>query len=264
MEEFLTINKHWGVMPVLFHVGKIDIPTYSFFVILGITVAGFIYFREVRKAGQVNEFSFLIAIGAFFGSTIGAKLLEVLINIDQIEQKNGLIVFLFSGRTVIGGLIGGTLGVRLTKYLIGLKGKRGNLFAPAVAMGIAIGRLGCFFNGCCYGRECGLPWAVDFGDGILRHPTQLYESAFMLFMYFVLKFGFSKRTILPGYLFKVLMIYYFVFRFFIEFIRVERQAVLGLSYFQIISVFVLMYLILSDKRLILNQLIAYGKTIGRK
>ena len=264
MKEFLTTNEHWGIMPVLFRFGKIQISTYSFFVVLAICVAGFVYSQEARKVGQVNEFSFLIAIGAFFGSTVGAKLLEILINIDNVEQHNGLIVFLFSGRTVIGGLIGGTLGVWLTKYLIGMKEKRGNLFAPAVAIGVAIGRIGCFFNGCCYGKACSLGWGVDFGDGVLRHPTQLYEAVFMFAMFFVLKYTFQNKSVLPGYLFKILMISYFVFRFLIEFIRTEKQAFWGLSYFQIISVFVLIYLVLSENRLILNQLIAHGKSIKRK
>jgi phosphatidylglycerol---prolipoprotein diacylglyceryl transferase len=264
MDEFLIVNKNWGIMPVLFHMGKYEISSYTFFVLLGITVATLIYLHEAKKANQVNEFSFLIAIGAFFGSSVGAKVLEILINLDDTHLKSGLILFLFSGRTVIGGLIGGTLGVWLTKRIIGLKEKRGNLFAPAIAIGMAIGRIGCFFNGCCYGLPSGLPWAVDFGDGITRHPTQLYELVFMASMFFVLKFGFNKNTVPPGYLFKILMVSYFIFRFLVEFIRVEKIAFIGLTYFQIISIFVLIYLFLSDKRLILNQAIEYGKSISRK
>ena len=264
MDEFLEVHKNWGVMPILFQIGKYEISTYSFFVLLGIIVAVLIYFYEAKKVKQANEFAFLIAIGAFFGSTVGAKLLEILINIDYTVNSNGLLLFLFSGRTVIGGLIGGTLGVWITKRIIGIKDKRGNLFAPAVAIGIAIGRIGCFFNGCCYGKPCKLPWAVDFGDGLMRHPTQLYESIFMILVFLYLKIKYNNKVILPGYLFKILMIFYFVFRFFIEFIRVERVAFIGLTYFQIISVFVLIYLILSDKRLILNQILEYGKSISRK
>ena len=264
METFLAVNKNWGIMPILFHVGKYEISSYTFFVLLGVIVAALIYFYEAKKAKQANEFAFLIAIGAFFGSSVGAKLLEMLINIDYTVYKNGLLLFLFSGRTVIGGLIGGTLGVWITKRIIGIKEKRGNLFAPAVAIGIAIGRIGCFLNGCCYGKPSNLPWAVDFGDGTTRHPTQLYESVFLISVFLFLKFRFNNKEVLPGYLFKILMISYFVFRFLVEFIRVEKLAFIGLTYFQIISVFVLIYLFLSDKRLILNQIIEYGKSISRK
>jgi phosphatidylglycerol---prolipoprotein diacylglyceryl transferase len=258
MESIQPLPAITGILPVLFNVGNLKVPSYTFFVSLGIIVGALIYYHEAKKANQANEFSFLIAFGAFVGSTLGGKLLELAINIDRVTTLNDFVSFLFTGRTVIGGLIGGTLGVWLTKRLIGLKGKRGNLFAPAVAIGIAIGRIGCFLNGCCYGKPSDLPWAVNFGDGITRHPTQLYESVFMLVMFFIIKFRFEKWKVVPGYLFKVLMISYFIYRFFTEFIRVERVAFFGLTYFQIISIFVLIYLILSEKRLILKQITGYG------
>ena len=254
----------YGIKPVLFRIGNTEFSTYSFFILLGIIVAALIYFYEAKKANQVNEFSFLIAVGAFVGSTFGSKLLELLMNIDRLQSKNDLLVFLISGRTIIGGLIGGTLGVWITKSIMRIKAKRGNLFAPAVAMGVAVGRIGCFFNGCCFGKPTNLPWGVDFGDGLMRHPTMIYESLFMLTMFFVLKLCFNTRTIAPGYLFKILMIAYFSFRFLIEFIRVERVAFIGLTYFQMISFLVLIYLVFNEKQLILKQLIDYGKRISGK
>jgi phosphatidylglycerol---prolipoprotein diacylglyceryl transferase len=264
MELSQSANCVYGIKPVLFHIGHMEFSTYSFFILFGIIAAALIYFHEAKKANQVNEFSFLIAIGAFVGSTFGSKFLELMINIDRIESKNDLLVFLFSGRTIIGGLIGGVLGVWITKRIMGIKAKRGNLFAPAVAIGVAIGRIGCFFNGCCYGKPTNLPWGVNFGDGLMRHPTMIYESLFMLTMFFVLKLCFNVRTAAPGYLFKFLMIAYFSFRFMIEFIRIERIAFMGLTYFQIISFTVLVYLILNEKQLILKQIINYGRTISGK
>jgi Prolipoprotein diacylglyceryltransferase len=258
MDELLATNAHWGVLPVI-SVGGIQISTYTLFVLLAIVVAAFIYIREVKKIGKSNDFSLLIAVGAFVGSAIGAKLFEIVINIDLISGRGGLLAFIFSGRTVIGGLIGGTIGVRITKRLIGMKERRGNLFAPAVAMGVAIGRIGCFCNGCCYGKPTSLPWGVNFGDGIYRHPTQFYEAIFMLIMFFWIQYGFKRERTVPGYLFKILMIAYFVFRFMVEFIRTERLAFWGLSYFQLISVFVLVYLILCDNKQVVHQIKRYGK-----
>jgi len=264
MEISQSAKPIYGIHPVLFHIGNTTFQTYSLFMLFGIVIAALIYFHEAKKANQANEFSFLIAIGAFIGSTAGAKILELLINVDRFESGNDLLAFLFSGRTIIGGLIGGTIGVWITKRIMGIKVKRGNLFAPAIAMGVAIGRIGCFFNGCCFGKPTQLPWGVDFGDGTLRHPTMIYESLFMLTMFFVLKLGFNRRMVAPGYLFKVLMIAYFSFRFLIEFIRVERIAFLGLTYFQIISFFVLFYLVLSDQQQIIKQFIHYGKSNSGK
>ena len=259
MDTVQQVGELRGILPVLFHIGRVGISSYTFFIALGIVVGAWVYYHEAKKAGQVSEFSFLIAVGAFVGSTLGSKLLELILNIDRVKTMNDFTGIIFSGRTVIGGLIGGTLGVWFTKKVAGFKGKRGNLFAPAVALGISIGRIGCFLNGCCYGKPSGLPWAVNFGDGIPRHPTQLYESAFMLMMFFIIKHALPEGKTIPGYLFKILMTAYFFYRFFIEFIRVERVAVFGLTYFQIISVFVLIYLIFSEKGLILKQITRHGK-----
>ncbi len=247
-------DSHWGIKPVLFQIGDIEFSTYTFFVILGMIAGLLIYLREARKCHQNNEKSYMIVIGAFIGSTIGAKLLELLLNTDRLASANDLLFFLFSGRTIIGGLIGGTLGVWVTKKLLNIQGRRGNLFAPAIALGVCIGRLGCFFEGCCYGKPSNLPWAVDFGDGIPRHPTQLYESAFMLMMFFVIQFGFKKKAVAPGFLFYFLMIAYFIFRFFIEFIRTERIGWFHLTYFQIITIFVLIYLAITMKRMIVASI----------
>ena len=243
MEHVHLVNNAWGIKPVLFHIGSFEFTTYTLFIVLGMAVGIWVYYIESRKSRQANENSFLIIVGAFIGSTIGAKLLEFLLNIDRIHSGNDLFLFLVSGRTIVGGLIGGTLGVWITKKMAGIKAKRGNLFAPAIALGVAVGRFGCFFNGCCYGKPTTLPWAVNFGDGIMRHPTQLYESAFMLSMFFVLKFGFRKQEVKPGFLFNFLMLAYFIFRFLVEFIREERVAFFHLTYFQLISIFVIFYLL---------------------
>jgi phosphatidylglycerol---prolipoprotein diacylglyceryl transferase len=234
---------NWGVRPVLFHLGKIAVPSYSFFVLLGLAVGAAIYFYEAKKQKSLGENGFLIAIGSLTGGVLGAKILELIINYKLVMANISNWEVIASGRTIVGGLIGGTIGAVLTKKILGIKEKRGNLFAPAVAMGVAIGRLGCFFRGCCYGQPTDLPWGVNFGDDIPRHPTQLYESLFMLAMFVYLEKVKNKENIKPGQLFKTLMISYFVFRFFIEFIRVEPVVFAGLTLFQIISIGVIIYLV---------------------
>ena len=157
----------------------------------------------------------MIAFGSIAGGILGAKILQWIIDYKFIFSHTSDLDLLLSGRTIVGGLIGGAIGAILTKKILRIKEKRGNLFAPAIAMGVAIGRLGCFFRGCCYGKETLLPWGVDFGDGVLRHPTQLYESLFMLIMFVYLEKIKNKENIKPGQLFKTLMISYFIFRFFV-------------------------------------------------
>jgi len=87
------------------------------------------------------------------------------------------------GHSIAGAIAGGIVAVELFKLATGLRGSTGAQFVAPLATGIAVGRLGCFFAGLpdyTYGTPTSLPWGVDFGDGIARHPVQLYESAAML------------------------------------------------------------------------------------
>src|SRR5439155_22715098 len=87
------------------------------------------------------------------------------------------------GRSIEGALAGGILAVELYKRSAGIEMRTGARFALPLAVGVAIGRIGCFLAGIddfTYGTPTVLPWGHDFGDGIARHPVQLYESAAML------------------------------------------------------------------------------------
>ena len=109
--------------------------------------------------------------------------------------------------------------------------KTGDSFAVPVAVAIAIGRIACFTAGCCFGRETTLPWGVDFGDGLRRHPTQLYETAFHLAAAGVLA-ALQRRGMFRGQLIKLYFLSYFVYRFATEFIRPEPRLWLDLTGYQ--------------------------------
>ena len=82
----------------------------------------------------------------------------------------------------VGGLIGGLIAVEWTKRWLRVTIPTGDLLVVPLVAGIAIGRIGCFLTGLAdrtYGLATGLPWGVDFGDGVLRHPTQIYEIVFL-------------------------------------------------------------------------------------
>ncbi|MGE5473361.1 MAG: prolipoprotein diacylglyceryl transferase [Ignavibacteriales bacterium] len=232
---------NWGVRPVLFNLGGLPVPSYSFFVLLGLAAGIAFYFIDARKNKAANENTFFIFIAALTFGALGAKLPIWIANYQLIMANPTNLSLLLSGRTIIGGLIGGTIGVILTKKVLKIKDKRGNQFAPAGAIGIAIGRIGCFLRGCCYGIPKYASWGVDFGDGVLRHPTQLYEAVFdfCLFIYLLI---IRKNVTEPGKLFRIFLNWYFAFRFFIEFIRVEKIAFLGLTGFQLVSIMVLLYI----------------------
>jgi prolipoprotein diacylglyceryltransferase len=189
--------------------------------------------------------------------------------------------YLISGKTIVGALAGGLLTVELVKRYIGLHQSTGDLYAIPLALGIAIGRIGCFLTGLSdntYGTPTNLPWAINFGDGIPRHPTQLYELVFLLFLIPVLykivrqtNRRESERTmwrqppsavrssearqflqaarettrgptrLLPGDVFKLFMVSYLSFRLLCDFIKPYPRLFLRLGGIQWVCLLLLLY-----------------------
>jgi phosphatidylglycerol:prolipoprotein diacylglycerol transferase len=171
---------------------------------------------------------FGIALGAFAGAMVGAKLPFVLA--DWEGFRSGAAWFQ-DGKTITFGLVGGYFGVELTKWALDIRVKTGDAFAVPVAVSVGIGRLACFSAGCCHGTATALPWAVDFGDGVLRHPTQIYESLFHVSIAVFLGICLF-RGAFRGQLIKLYIIAYFVYRFATEYIRPELRLALGLTGYQ--------------------------------
>jgi prolipoprotein diacylglyceryltransferase len=185
-----------------------------------------------------------VVVGGMVGALIGAKLLVLLQHIDLLWQnwKQFLLLFI-QGKTVVGALLGGLIGVELTKKLIGVNRSTGDAFVYPLIVGTAIGRIGCFLTGLSdrtYGIATTLPWGVDFGDGIYRHPTQLYEIIFLLGLMVFLKIR-SRYHRQEGDLFKFYMVAYLSFRLLIDFIKPDFHPILGLSAIQIACVLGLLY-----------------------
>jgi len=169
-----------------------------------------------------------IALGAFCGAMIGAKLPFVLADWDGLMSGKA---WFDNGKTIMFGMVGGYFGVELAKAVVDVRQKTGDSFAVPAAVAIAIGRIGCFQAGCCFGCETSLPWGTDFGDGLSRHPTQLYEALFHFTAAAVL-FILQQRGLFRTQLIKLYFIAYFVYRFFSEFIRPEARLWLGLTGYQ--------------------------------
>jgi phosphatidylglycerol:prolipoprotein diacylglycerol transferase len=223
-----------GLCPVLFTVWGIPVTSYAAFMLLAV-LAAVAWFRvEAKRTGCISPHGWTILWGALLFGSLGAKLLAAGLNAGRYSEF-GFFQFLYSGRSILGGLLGGWIGVKLTKRLFGISTRQGNAIAPAAALGIAFGRLGCFFGSCCYGIPTAGPLGVDFGDGQRRHPTQLYEALFALGLFFYFSWRNSKRP-RPGILFQEFLAAYLAFRFLIEFIRIEPHIWLGLTAYQILCV----------------------------
>jgi len=129
------------------------------------------YFTSARTPLRDPGYFIALAGGAIVGALLFGSLNLSLAGFFQI------------GHSIAGAVAGGIVGVELFKLATGIRGSTGGPFVAPLALGIAVGRLGCFFAGLpdyTYGTPTRLPWGVDFGDGIERHPVQLYESAAML------------------------------------------------------------------------------------
>ncbi|PQV49550.1 prolipoprotein diacylglyceryltransferase [Jejuia pallidilutea] len=179
-----------------------------------------------------------IILGAALGALIGSRLVGILENpVFELSQQN--IIQLLNTKTIMGGLFGGLLGVEMAKKIIGETQSSGDLFVFPIILGIFIGRIGCFLSGVnefTYGNATSFFMGMDLGDGVLRHPTSLYELVFLIILFLGLKQLHKHRNLKNGDLFKWFMILYFTFRFFIEFLKPNVFYVFGLSTIQILCV----------------------------
>jgi phosphatidylglycerol:prolipoprotein diacylglycerol transferase len=201
---------------------------YPVLMLLAVATAAVLSRRSHKALGLDVRQRLGIGLGAFCGAMIGAKAPFVLADWEGL--LNGRAWF-DSGKTILFGLVGGYLGVELAKAALGVKVKTGDAFAVPVAAAVAVGRLACFVGGCCFGLPTDLPWGVDFGDGLRRHPTQLYEAAFHLTAAFGLAW-LRRRDAFRRQLIKLYILTYLAYRFATEWLRPEPVLALGLTGYQ--------------------------------
>ncbi|MDR0800040.1 MAG: prolipoprotein diacylglyceryl transferase [Endomicrobium sp.] len=239
--------------PILFRFGNFTIYTYGFFVAAAFVAAIFYLSYLIKKSkekiiSQDDLYSLFMYMMIF--SVIGARLLFVLINLNEFILSPLDILKMWQGGLVY---YGGFIAVVIFIFIYAKRKKipllkLGDFFAPALALGHAVGRIGCFFAGCCYGKESSLPWSVVFTNkyssavlGKSLHPTQLYE-AFTNFLLFIFLHFYSKKERKLGMSLAVYIISYAILRFIIEFFRDDYRGVqyFGFSISQIISIFLFM------------------------
>jgi len=209
--------------------------------------------KNSAKAADSNDISpsqrTSISVGALVGALIGAKLLVLFQHANLlITDWQTFALLVLQGKTIVGALLGGLIGVEMTKKMIGVRQSTGDSFVFSVMLGMMIGRVGCFLTGLSdrtYGTPTTLPWGVDFGDGIARHPTQLYEIGFLLMLFFALRWLAERsahgQPMRSGDLFKLFMIAYLGFRLGVDFIKPEFRPLLGMSAIQFACIAGLIY-----------------------
>lgn len=232
--------------PIIFKWGPIATSAHFLFELLAFFI-GFRYFLWLRRrqgdalASNSRQWVFL---GATAGAFLGSRLLGALEDPLHFFHPEGHWLYYFQSKTVIGALLGGLMGVELSKYLIGEKRSSGDLFTFPLLLGMMIGRLGCFSMGVAeptYGLPTGLPWGMDLGDGIYRHPTALYEFFFLGFLWLGLWVLAQKVTLKEGAIFKLFMVFYLFYRFFTGFIQPGVHWLWGMGSLQVACLLGLAY-----------------------
>jgi prolipoprotein diacylglyceryltransferase len=205
-----------------------------------------LYRWQRRRAGQpamLQPGSFAVVVGCILGAAIGNKLV-FWIEMPHLWQSSApdwrLIA---SGQSIVGGLLGGLLGVEIAKKLAGIHRSTGDQFILPLVAGTVIGRIGCFLAGLhdgTYGMPTSLPWGVDFGDGIRRHPTQLYDMLFALAMGALLWCRRARLARHEGLAFKFYLASYLAWRLLVDAIKpVPYAYVFGWSGIQLVCVLAL-------------------------
>ncbi len=219
------------MLPVLFKIGPVEIHSYTVCVLTAFLVVGWLAYREARRRLRLNEKTLMVGSIGLVGGVLGAKL-GMLVFLGPAEFWRLLPTIPSHGSTLFGGLIGGYIAVTVTERLMHVDRCTGDLIAPFLPLGQAIGRLGNFLAGDAYGLPTSLPWSV-YQAGAFRHPVQLYELVLDLALF---AFLFRRRYVSfrDGELFQIYIVGYSLIRFPLEFLRYQPTPIpfLGLTLVQ--------------------------------
>lgn len=214
------------------------LPTHGLFVALGIAAAAVVFVLEARRRGQTDEKVLYVVVGALVGGAVLMRMGTWLQHVDLSRNAGVVEQWLHGNRSILGGLLGAWLGVHVTKRLVGYRSRTGDLFAPAVALGMAVGRVGCLLTEK-PGTPTGGGWGITLDAqqaaftgavaGVPLHPSFAYEIVFHLVAFAVLWTWLRHRDLPPGETFVRYVAAYAVFRFLVEFVRGNEVAWEGLT-----------------------------------
>ncbi len=215
--------------PVLFHIGSFPIRSYGVAMALAFLIGIWLARRRAARQGLdpdvIIDFAFFVIVA----SIVGARAVYVAQHWSYFQTYPSAIVRIWDGGLAqYGGVLAGLVTGLVYFARKGIDPWRGaDIVAPSVALGVAVGRIGCFMNGCCFGVPCELPWSVTFPasshaaelfPGQAVHPTQLYESAAALVIMAVLLWA-DRRKPFHGFTLWLFVMLLAVFRFLVDPIR---------------------------------------------
>lgn len=218
--------------------GPIHVRTYGLSLAVAFLVGTWLGLKEARRLRLDEDKLVTVILITLVASILGARALYVVEHIDDFRGNLGGILAIWQGGlTLYGGIAAGTLAGLLGARAMGMPMWRvADALAPSLALGTMFGRVGCFLNGCCYGKPTELPWGVtyppesfpglEFG-GVPLHPSQLYFAGSGLILFAVLWY-LRKRMTVPGQLFWTFIALFGAARVLLDFTRVyEASAVVA-------------------------------------
>lgn len=247
--------------PELIHLGPLTIYTYGLMMAIAFLTGYYILKRDVTRLGEDPVLASDLTFWAAVGGIAGAKIFYLVENFSETLSDPIGTIFSGSGLVFQGGLIGGTLSV---VFFLKMKHKSLGIYAdiagPVLLVGQGIGRIGCFFAGCCHGDVChsslGLVFPAEsqpaihqFSEGLLKtyhmpslptYPTQLFETIFNVIMFIVLVKWIRPRLKKRGSTFALFLLIQGTERFFLEFFRVNPKGLWGLTHYQFSSMFLML------------------------
>lgn len=234
----------FSVHPVIIDFGPIALHSYGLAMAIAFALGIWVAMRRAKARGLGSQFAVDVSVYILIFSLVGARITYVLTHWDEYRDHplDAISPIQHTGKIGIEGLVllGGVAAAFLTVYFYAKrKGHRflsvTDLLIPSTALGIAIGRLGCYFNGCCFGLATDVPWCVHFPERSLAgyvyphqcvHPTQLYEFAYALMIFFAL-LAYDRKPRPTGRVTALFLMLYGVARYFNEQLRwYEHEMIL--------------------------------------
>lgn len=222
--------------PVLVKLGWFNIYSFGFMLAVSFLVGIYVSSYRAKRFGLDPKHVLDLSVILILAGVVGSRLLYVVFHLDEYDSFIDMFALWQGGATLYGGFL---LAI-LATYLYAAKHNVGflflaDVFAPALALGIMLTRVGCFLSGCCFGKPTGRPWGIVFppdsaagayarqvaahaGDVAHLHPTQLYASFYGLVIFAVLMLA-ENRVTKRGAAFGILVAFYGVFRFTLDFFR---------------------------------------------
>jgi len=238
------------MFPDLFSIGPLTIHTYGLFMAAGFFFGMAVTLKIAKLEGitpqQIMDMGLIIILSAI----VGSRLMHILLNITYYSQEPVAIFKIWQGGLIFSG---GIIGVIIAMFCYAKRRdlsllKMGDLWAPAAAVGQAIGRIGCFMSGCCYGKPTDMKWSVVFTHpnslaplNIPLHPTQIYSSVSGFIIFFILLTMRSKKTF-EGQVFLWFLILHSTARLVIERFRGDYRGIVlntDMSVTQLVTIFIL-------------------------